>query len=377
MKQDRPRIATVAIATLVFLVPALVGAQITYTRALGNGRYEIRQMNGNGRNDSRITFPFNRIGFPTWSKDGTRLSVSAFRPNRVTNRTWNIYERRPRVNGVNQLTRYRDILDPTTNSASYTFPWYKAYAPNNRFLAVNSLVRTGGPNSTGTGGGVVEFAVLEVHSLTRNANPVLVHVDKTKNGRHHGGEGVDWSPARNLLAAPCQSGAPFLSGGGQGETTAIFLMPPSRNAFQRGLARQVTFPRADANIVTGVMWTEHDHMPKFSPNGAGLAYVRSFQSHSLLTSLTPDPCVPSLRIRNMNTGADREIRRFPRGTYITTISWSPNGNRLVFDLARQANSVVGPLLQGREETNQIYRINVNGTGLTQLRGNRNGNPSWR
>lgn len=347
--------------------------QITYTRLLNNGNLQIRQMRPDGTGDTVVQFGFNQVGFPTWSRDGTRLAVTAFRKNRVTNRTWNVFERRPGTGNVNQLTSFRDILDPTTNSASYTFPWYKAYSPNNRFMAIFALTQSGGG-----GGGVAEVPVLEIHSLRTTANPILVHVDKTQNGRHHGGEGVDWSPARNLLAAPLESSSPNLSGSGAGQTTSIFLIPPALAAVQNGNARRITFPRADADIVSGVMWTEHDYQPKFSPNGNRMAYVRSFQSHALLSSLFPNPNIQSLRVLNMNTGADVEIRRFPQGTYITTLDWSPNGDRIVFDLALQAsNQVVGPLQQGDPRTNQIYVINSDGTRLRQLRGNRNGTPSWR
>ena len=359
--------------TCLFFAGFTRAQQITYTRLLNNGNIQIRQMQSNGTGDREVDFGLSRATMPTWSRDGSRLSVTAFRRNRVTNRTWNVYERRPGDGRVRQLTNLRDIIDPNQNSASYTFPWYKAYSPNNRFMAIFSLTQSGGG-----GGGVAEVPVLEIYSLRNNANPILVHVDKTKNGRHHGGEGVDWSPARNLLAAPLQTGTPFQNSSGSGDTTAIFLIPPELTSVQNGQARQITFPRADASIQTGVMWTEHDYAPRFSPTGGALVYVRSFQSHSLLTSLNPDPNIQSLRILNMNTGADREIRRFPQGTYITTVDWSPNGTRLVFDLAVQdRNAVVGPLQQADQRTNQIYVMDANGNNLQQLRGNRNGNPSWR
>jgi Tol biopolymer transport system component len=100
------------------------------------------------------------------------------------------------------------------------------------------------------------------------------------------------------------------------------------------------------------MWTEHDYQPKFSPNGVGLAYVRSFQAHSLLTSLTPDPDIQTIHIINVNTGADIAVLQFPSGRYVTALDWSPDGTQLVFDVSVQAtNSVVGPLQQGTAETN--------------------------
>lgn len=352
-------------------------AQIAYTRLQANGTIKLHQMNASGGADTTINFPFGNVGFPKWSQDGSQLAVTAFQPKKTPSHTWNVYALTNAKGAGRQITRYKDLLDPNTKSFSYTFPWYKAFSRNGNALATFSVTQTGGPNSGNDGGGVAEVSVLEIHSLTRVANPILVCVDKTKNGRHHGGEGLDWSPTKNVLAAPLESSSPFLNSSGNGETTAIFLIPPSLAAVQKGRASQVTFPRADANIQTGVMWTEHDYQPKFSPNGIGLLYVRSFQAHSLLTSLNPDPDIQSVHILNLNTGVDTQLRSFPQGTYITTVDWSPDGKRIVFDLALQTKSPFGPLQQGDAKTNQIYIMNNNGGGLKQLRGNGNGTPSWR
>ncbi len=363
--------------TGILLLAGLASAsgQIAYTRLLPNGTLKLHQMLGNGTSDTVINFPLTQVGFPTWSQDGALLAVTAFSPSNVPSHTWNVFDITRATGAVWKVTNFTDILDPVNVSFSYTFPWYKAFSRDRSAMAVFSLTQSGG--SGGSGGGVVEIPVLEIHSLTKVANPILVHVDITKNGRHHGGEGVDWSPTQNLLAAPLESSAPFLSGGGPGETTAIFLLPPTLSAVQNGLAVQATFPRADSNIQTGVLWTEHDYQPKFSPNGTGLLYVRSFQSHSLLTSLNPDPDIQSLHIMNLNTGVDSVVRTFKQGTYITTLDWSPDGTKIVFDLALQTVGPLGPMQQGNAATNQIYTIKVNGTGLTQLRGNGNGTPTWR
>ena len=372
------RSLTIRLCAVALLLASIesASAQITYTRLHRNGAIKVHEMRADGSRDRVLDLPWTKTGFPTWSQDGSQLAVSAFRLGNVPSRTWNVFAIFRRTGVVRKLTDYRDQLDPVNNAFSYTFPWYKAFSRNGARLATFSLTQTGGPGDEG-GGGVVDVPVLEIHSLTTAANPILVHVDKTRNGRHHGGDGVDWAPTQAILAAPLQSSAPLQSGGGDGETTAIFLIPPVQTAVQKGLARRVTAPRANYNASTGLYSTEHDYHPKFSPNGVGLVYVRSFQSHNLLSSLDPNLNIQSLRIRNLNTGADREVRRFPQGTYITTVDWSPDGNRLVFDLAQQATSPVGPLQQGRPETNQIYVINADGTGLTQLRGNGNGTPSWR
>jgi len=371
MKQNSSR-------TFAFLFLVLVGiadplhAQISYVSVGPNGTFQLHQMNADGSGDVSIPVPFSNPGYPTWSRDGALLAFTAYEPSLTGLHTQNVYSISRATGGVQKLTDYHDLLDPNNVAASYTFPYYKAFSPDRAALATFSLTQTGGG-----GNGVVDLPVLEIHSLTGAANPIQVHTDKGGNGKHHGGEGVDWSPTQNVLAAPLESSAPFLSGGGPGETTAIFLIDPSNFAVLQGRARQVTFPRADADITTGLFWTEHDYQPKFSPNGVGLAFVRSFQAHALLTSLNPNPDIQSLHILNVNTGADSLVITFPSGRYVSSLDWSPDGTQLVFDLGVQVDSgVVGLLQRAAPETNQIYVVNVNGTGLTQLRGNGNGTPSW-
>ena len=357
---------------VLFGIAGPLQAQIAYVSVGQNGTLQLHQMNADGSGDTLIGVPFSNPGFPTWSRDGALLAVTAFDGALQGLHTQNVYSISRATGAVQKLTNYLDIIDPNNVALSYTFPYYKAFSPDRSALATFSLTQTGGTGSNG----VVDLPVLEIHSLTAAANPIQVHTDKGRNGKHHGGEGVDWSPTQNVLAAPLESSAPFLSGGGPGETTAIFLIDPVNAAVLQGRARQVTAPRADADISTGLVWTEHDYQPKFSPNGVGLAYVRSFQAHALLTSLTPNPDIQSLHILNVNTGADTQVITLPAGRYVSALDWSPDGTQLVFDLALQMNSVVGLLQQGQPDTNQIYVVNVNGTGLTQLRGNGNGTPSW-
>jgi hypothetical protein len=371
MKENSPRIFALLLLALLGIAGPL-RAQISYVSVGPNGTFQLHQMNADGSGDVSIPVPFSNPGFPTWSRDGALLAITAFEPVLTGLHTQNVYSISRATGAVQKLTSYLDILDPANVALSYTFPYYKAFSPDRGAIATFSLTQTGGG-----GNGVVDLPVLEIHSLTAVANPIQVHTDKGGNGKHHGGEGVDWSPTQNVLAAPLESSAPFLSGGGPGETTAIFLIDPSNTAVLQGRARQVTAPRADADISTGLFWTEHDYQPKFSPNGVGLAYVRSFQAHALLTSLTPNPDIQSLHILNVNTGADTQVITFPAGRYVSSLDWSPDGTQLVFDLGLQVDSgVVGLLQRARPETNEIYVVNVNGTGLTQLRGAGNGTPSW-
>lgn len=357
--------------TLSLVTPA--AAQIAYVSLGGDGTLQLRQMNADGAGDAPIALPFATFVFPTWSRDGTQLAVTARDPARPNQRSWNVFSLDRATGATRALTDFHDLVDPVNGALSYTFPYYKAFSPDRSAIAVYSLAQTLGSGS------VVGLPVLEVHSTTTVANPLLVHVDKGANGTHHGGEGVDWSPTQNVIAAPVQASANFQSGGGPGETTAIILVEPVLTAVQNGRFRQLTFPRADGQTGTtgdAFLWGEHDYQPKFSPNGRGVAYVRSFQNFLLLGNSAPDPNIQSLRIVDVETGADTEVINFQPGLYVTSVDWSPDGTQLVFDLGQQASGPIGPLQSARPETNEIYVVNVDGSGLRRLRGPGSGTPAW-
>ena len=363
----------------VALIPLPVDAQIFYVSfdAQSNGR--LRQINGNGTGDTGIALPFTSVGLPSWRRDGNVVALTAVDPNAGGQRSTNIFAYTPATGAIAQLTNYTDIFDPTpgSNAFSYTFPLYKAFSPDGGSLAVFSLVFTaaqgGSTNSI--------LPVLQVYSPIGQVNPTLVLVDNQRdglNGGHHGGEGVDWSPTQNVLVAPLATSTPYQNGSGSsGEVTAIFLIAPVQSAKQTGQLTQITSPRTDFNINAGTLVAEHDYLPKFSPSGAALAYVRSFQSSNLSNSQVPNPDVQALRILNLTTGADTQIAQFNQGVYITNLDWAPDGVTLVFDLGLQPNSITGPQQQAAPATEQTYVINTDGTGLRQLLGNGNGQPSWR
>ena len=189
---------------VLFGVAGPLQAQIAYVSVGPNGTFQLHQMNADGSGDTLIGIPFSNPSFPTWSRDGALLAVTAFDGALQGLHTQNVYSISRATGAVQKLTNYLDILDPANVALSYTFPYYKAFSPDRSALATFSLTQTGGTGANG----VVDLPVLEIHSLTAAANPIQVHTDKGRNGHHHGGEGVDWSPTQNVLAAPLESSAP-------------------------------------------------------------------------------------------------------------------------------------------------------------------------
>ena len=331
-------------------------------------------MNGDGSGDVAIGLPFTTFEFPTWSRDATQLAISAADPALPNQRSHNVFSLSTTTGEINELTFFGDLFDQTQGVIIYNYPNYKAFSPDNRNLAVFTYLFTANLSDIGT---QTTTPSLEIHSATSANAPIQVHVDKGLNGKHHGGEGVDWSPDGTLLVAPLEGTTNFISGGGPGEVTALSLIEPSAGAVIAGHSQQVTFPRADSQISpTAFLWGEHDYAPRFSPNGVGVAFVRSFQNFFLLDSETPDPDIQSLHILNVNTGVDTAIIQFAPGLYVSTVDWSPDGTQLVFDLGQQAPGPLGPQQFADPATNEVYVINNDGTGLTKLRGPGASSPAW-
>lgn len=85
--------STTTLCAALFLLAGhhFAWGQITYTRVLKTGGLKLHEMAPNGTGDTTINFPFKQVGFPTWSRDGSQLTVTAFRPTQIPTHTWNVY----------------------------------------------------------------------------------------------------------------------------------------------------------------------------------------------------------------------------------------------------------------------------------------------
>jgi len=144
-------------------------------------------------------------------------------------------------------------------------------------------------------------------------------------------------------------------------------MKPVSDALTTGRTRQVTFPRGETGFVVGGAYTawETDYQPVFSPDGKRVAYIHAVSE--VVGNVPGYASQPSLRIVDVNGANDIEVLRFHVADYVTHVSWSPDGRRLVFDLGPQAIGPDGfPYLMATPDSDFLYMVNTNGSGFTQL-----------
>jgi hypothetical protein len=339
--------------------------QVLYLQFGNNNTETLRQVNPDGNGDTPISVPFSSFVYPAWSRDTTQFALTAAVPNKVS---LNVFTINAGTGASQNVTNFNDSVNGENHS--YGLALYKAFSPEGSRMAVNSYFVSGGAQTADA-----YTPILQIFSSTGGGLQHTVLPNPQLDGTHHGGEGVDWSPVADVLAAPAEVDTPLQSGSGKGETTAIFLTQPNDNpTFQ-----QLTFPHADqvASPTNGYVYNEHDYQPKFSPNGTGIVYVRSLQVAYYSNNYVPSPYTQSLRIVNVNTGADTQVVQFQQGLYVSSVDWSPDGTQLVFDLGQQANSNGFPEHAAVASTSEIYLIGVDGNGLHKLRSAPSGMPAWR
>lgn len=349
-------------------------AQVSYVRLANNGAQTLRLINPDGSGDTAFGLPFPSVFTPTWSRDGAFLAVTSVDPARSSQLTLNAWTVNLATGAILNVTNFEDKRDEQGNY-SFARAVYKAFSPNRALMAINSYIRSGGgPNNAAP----TTTPILQLFPTNGDPGPIAtLHVGDIRDEVHHDGEGVDWSPRENFIVAPFKWGAPLQSGTtatyGPAEATALFLIDPNS-----GNTGQLTVPRGDVifsgSFVSGV-WAEQDYAPKFSPNGAAVAYVRSYQQAN--TGSVPELGIQSLRIIDLSNGSDRQVIQFQKGLYVSAVDWSPDGTQLVFDLGQQAAPGGFPVQAVQPNTVGVYLVGIDGSNPHQLVAPAAGTPAWK
>ncbi len=301
---------------IVYIQPNLIGGSVF-------------SINPDGTGDQPIPVDLLAPAFPVWSRDRSRIGASGTVAGGPA--TTNLFVFDPTGANLQQLTTLETVGQLDVLS--------KAFSPTGDRL-VFSVIANQGPTFRGTD---MALLVIEVDGTGQTTLAV-----RTLDGSGFPFFGVDWSPTAvpDLLIVPdvtidFSSGFPL-------PVTALF-------AASAQSSRQVTFPRR--NFVT----TVDDLFPAFSPDGTQVAFVRN------ITNVLTGASASSIMAVNIDGTNERQVIAF-LGEVVVGVSWSPDGQTLVFD---RSQSLLNLGSRG------LWTINLDGTGLQQIQPQPAITPSWR
>ena len=361
--------------------PAGVIYYSAYDPAAEAQRHTLRAMNPDGTGDRLVVTALPEPGFPTWSRDGKLLSLTSIAPGKEFGLSRDVFVGPGPLGPFTQITAYKDDWNFTTNdigerwmnNASYGLPFYKAFAPDGRSIAIADY-----EVSHSSASRVIGFPDFESLSAADYATPTLkiyslngtmlafVDVARADGITIHAGDGLDWAPNADKIAwsRDVNKLSPL---GAVLPVTALFIYDPVADAKTLGRARQLTQPNLDDGYTwTGayILW-DMDYAPAFSPDGSQVAYVRASE---LMLDLQLPSLTASICIINTDGTGNHEVIKFPAGQCISKLAWSPDGTRIAFDRGPMAVSAIGyPLLLPQFDKVAIYTMRTDGTGVAQVR----------
>ena len=350
-------------AEIYYIVPGAVDVTLRPTA-------QLRRVNPDGTGNTPIGLrgiPAPQV--PTFSRNGRFLALTSRDPTRPTDQSQSVFELDVLTGQTRRLIFFQDMRDEPVSGPGgkvvFT-PSSKAYSPDRRFMALSVVQRTVVRNVR-----PAEVAGLQIHDLTGGLPVAFLIQAPPGDGVHTSGVGVDWSPDGSRLVYPIARRGP----NGIANVTPIYLVDP-----RNGQVQQFTTP-SDAQVSSFapriVTTSEHDYSPVFSPNGQALAYVRATQRLDTAVNVLQQPAL-QVDIRIVSRNGDRSIFTLnaQRDLIANRVSWSPDGTRLVFDVAPRMRTQVGPILQPEPSQLTTLTIGVDGSGVTRVAAPPAAQPVW-
>jgi WD40-like Beta Propeller Repeat len=293
-------------------------------------------INSDGTSNYQIPLDLVSIDHPKWSRDGTLIVAQGTASNGSS----------PDVFTFNRFGGSSLHKVTTISLTGFTVEeLFPALSPDKKSVVVTmwlQSVRDGTQCGLGAVYSTIDGTLLQM---------LPGGCGQPGEGFFFPGTGVDWSPKASLIVVPLdelvQCGLiPVVA-------TQIVAGPPVAG----GTPTAVTHPNPCLNTLVQI----HDVWPQFSPDGNKVAYVRFFISGVAGAS--------ELRTVNLDGSNDQLVFSFP-GELEQGISWSPTGTQLLFDRSEIQAGVLKPGSLG------LWKINTDGTGLTQFKGPLAAAPNW-
>ncbi len=387
-----------AVGSLLAAVPTFAQTPpIYYIQQVPPQGLTLGQITSDGSGDRALNTGLPQPFGPAWSRDGSMVALTSVHPVRTNKVSQDVFAFDPAAGTTRLIVAEEDEvkippyfengrLITDRSKFNYRVPIYKAFSPDGTRIAVSTLMTggfyQGGQPNVQTLTGVAQVPMVEVYRVADGFPLDLVVAGRQRTFATLGGFGVDWHPTLDLLVVPVDVDAPTDGSLERSESSALFLTEVVPNALTTGRSRQLTFPRGSVRVdlPTVPSTIQTDYAPAFSPDGQRVAYLRAantvefFQGFALY-----QPISVAIRMVNLDGSGDHLVLQLTPGIFSSQLSWSPDGQLIVFDTGRQPTPK--PLESGRFETEpgtlQLSLVNANGSNPRPLRGVSAGLPAWR
>ena len=265
---------------------------------------------------------------PSISRDGrfvTFSGVDPLRPNQASSDLF-LFDRATGRSTTLIDNTARTLRDQTITSIQ---PIFSALSPDNRFVAVHSVLATFSAN----GGGAIED--LEVFPTSGQGPSSWVERSTGELNNLYGAEfmGISWSPDGSVFA------------------TSAAIPLPSINGFNTTLPGIVTYA-FNANVAPFGAWQRVAHLsavsntnfvdhfqvfPAFSPDGRRIAFF-DIRATPVLT----EPYVATLVVANADGSQAQALTTFSPGLFPSGCTWAADGSLVIFSVGQQVAIGFGP-----------------------------------
>ncbi len=350
----------VSIFPIRFLAGAILFGALTssngqtfFTAPNGGGTGLVRVENGSGQ--------FVRTGlgfhdFPRISPDGSFITFASQDPTTPNEVSTDLY-RLDRRNG--QLTKLLNFSTVTAPNGANAFvnPLFSSYSYSNaRFVLAFRETETSNNNPSRNvtvlavypEGAPQNFAIAEI------GQRIDVQSDITDSEFR----GVSWFPNSATFAAPAYVPVIAQNSGRSTVSTGIVLFSQtSATPFRYGRVGQLTTPRVE-DVGGTIIQSTHIY-PAISPDGEQVAFFDvTFPDPFLRNAVTT-----RLVIGNSNGTSFRVRQTFAQGQYPAGLSWTADGNSLIFGMGPQRFNGVIHASSPEPASTVIRQIAADGTSL--------------